>query len=333
MKKVPNRSAGGEARASALSPKERKESARRAAAARWGLPEASHEGTLNIGGWSIPCWVLKDERRMISDRSFMEVIGMGQSINIPIGHRIGQILDIRNLRSVSAAELVRVVENPVRFLNTEQVVTFGYEGVMIVDFCKAILHARRMGNLAGASLDYADAAERLMVSVAKVGIDGLIDEATGYQEVRDRRALEQLLDKYLLHEFSAWAKRFPDEFYQQLFRLKGWDWRGMNVKRPSCVGSYTNELVYQRLEVGILRELQSRNPWQPEKKRRAGYRHCLLTDDLGVPALAQLLHTLITIMRGFGDGKWARFVEFLDVALPKKGDSVQILMEFADLPD
>ena len=332
-KKVPKRSAGGEARAVNLSPEDRKEIARRAAAARWGVPEASHDGTMRIGGWEIPCWVLNDERRMISQRSFMEVIGMKANVNVAIGHRISQILDTRNLKSASADDLVSIIENPVRFLNTEHVMTYGYEGSTIIEFCKAILHARRAGNLAGASLDYADAAERLLVSVAKVGIAALIDEATGFQEIRDRRALETLLDKYLHHEFSAWAKRFPDEFYQQLFRLKGWDWKGMHINRPSCVGTYTNEVVYERLEVGILKELQTRNPWNNDKKRRTGYHHTLLTDDFGVPALAQLLHTLITIMRGFPDGKWNRFVEFLDVAMPKKGDSVQLLMQFSDLAD
>jgi hypothetical protein len=56
-----------------------------------------------------------------------------------------------------------------------------------------------------------------------------IDEATGHQEVRDRLALQEILDKYLRKEFAKWAKRFPDEFYIEMFKLKGWEWRGMSV--------------------------------------------------------------------------------------------------------
>jgi hypothetical protein len=89
--------------------------------------------------------------------------------------------------------------------------------------------------------------------------------------------------------------------------------------------------VYERLEVGILKELQSRNPWISEKKKRTGYHHCLLTDDLGVPALAQHLHTVITIMKGFGHGKWDQFLSFLDRTMPKKGDSVQMILELGDI--
>lgn len=324
-------SAGGEARAQKLTAEQRSEIARRAAAAKWNIPQATHDGTLNLGGWrSIPCWVLTDERRIISQSSFMEVIGMKQGSLVPIANRLNYILDPKNLKSESAEALIKAVENPIRFLTKDGLPAFGYDGEIIVDFCKAILHARRVGALGQGALHYAEQAERLLVAVAKTGIAALIDEATGYQEIRDRKALEMLLDKYLLHEFSAWAKRFPDEFYKELFRLKGWEWKGMSVNRPSCVGQYTNDLIYARIEVGILKELRVRNPWIPEKRRRVGYHHCLLTEDLGVPALAQHLHTVIHIMRGFGAGKWERFIEFINQSLPRKGESVQMLFELGD---
>jgi len=85
------------------------------------------------------------------------------------------------------------------------------------------------------SVDYRNAAERSRVFLnifAKIGIIALIDEATGYQEVRDKNALQEILDKYLRKEYAAWAKRFPDEFYIEMFRLKGWKWKGM--KKPAC---------------------------------------------------------------------------------------------------
>ena len=50
----------------------------------------------------------------------------------------------------------------------------------------------------------------IMRALAHVGIIPMVDEATGYQEVRDKRALEAILDRFLRKEFAAWAKRFPD---------------------------------------------------------------------------------------------------------------------------
>jgi hypothetical protein len=31
-----------------------------------------------------------------------------------------------------------------------------------------------------------------------------------------------------------------------MFRLRDWEWNGLKVDRPSVVGKYTNDLVYER---------------------------------------------------------------------------------------
>ncbi len=59
---------GALARAKKLSPDQRSEIAKTAAAARWGLPKASHFGTIAVGNVEIPCFVLEDGRRVISGR-------------------------------------------------------------------------------------------------------------------------------------------------------------------------------------------------------------------------------------------------------------------------
>jgi P63C domain len=99
-------------------------------------------------------------------------------------------------------------------------------------------------------------------------------------------------------------KRFPDEFYKEMFRLKGWEWLSICGKRPSVVGTYTNDLVYERLAPGILAELEGRNP-KDERGNRRGKHHQLLTDDVGHPALAQHLHAVIGLMRAAGT--WDQF--------------------------
>jgi hypothetical protein len=167
------------------------------------------------------------------------------------------------------------------------------------------------------------AAETLVRGFATVGIIALIDEATGYQEIRDRQTLQKILDAYLRKEFAAWAKRFPDEFYQELFRLRGWKWKGMSVNRPSYVAYLTKDLVYERLAPHILAELERRNP-----PTDAGYRkhrhHQLLTEDIGIPALSQHLHTTTAIMRGSTD--WHTFMMTLNRALPKKSGQFALLL-------
>ena len=164
-----------------------------------------------------------------------------------------------------------------------------------------------------------------MRGLARVGIVALVDEATGFQEIRDRRALEAILDRFLRKELAAWAKRFPDEFYQEIFRLKGWQWKGMSINRPSVVGKYTNDLVYQRLAPGILAELQSRNP-KGQRGQRKSRHHQWLTEDVGHPALAQHLYALIGFMRVSSD--WDQFYRFVTRAFPKKNETM--LLDFAE---
>jgi hypothetical protein len=154
----------------------------------------------------------------------------------------------------------------------------------------------------------------------ELGIIGLVDEATGFQKTRDREALQEILDRYLRRELAAWAKRFPDEFYQHIFRLRGWKWHGRSGNPPQVVASYTKDIVYARLTPQILEELERRNPI--EGGRRKGAHHRWLTDDVGHPALAQHLHAVVTLMRV--SKNWNQFKLMLDIAHPKRGDTLQL---------
>ena len=147
----------------------------------------------------------------------------------------------------------------------------------------------------------------------------LIDEATGYQEVRDKQALQAILDAYLRKELAAWARRFPDEFYREIFRLRGWDWKGRKFNPPSVVGHYTNDLVYERLAPGILEELQRRNPKNDKGNRKAKHQQ-FLTDDIGHPALSQHIHALMAFMRV--SANWEQFYDIASRAFPKKNTNL-----------
>ena len=56
--------------------------------------------------------------------------------------------------------------------------------------------------------------------LSKVGIDAFIDEITGYQETREKDALQKLLNLYVEEIFHPWKRRFPESFYREIYRLK-----------------------------------------------------------------------------------------------------------------
>src|SRR5262249_1767908 len=71
---------GGRARAEGMSKSERSASSRHAALAGWEkekgpMPEATHEGELQLGSVEIPCAVLDDKRRVLTQSGFMVALG------------------------------------------------------------------------------------------------------------------------------------------------------------------------------------------------------------------------------------------------------------------
>ena len=190
--------------------------------------------------------------------------------------------------------------------------------------CEVWLRARDADKLQGQQREKAMQAEILMRGLAHIGIVALVDEATGYQEVRDKMALQAILDKFLAKELAAWAKRFPDEFYQQMFRLKGWPFDPGSVARPGIVGKYTVDVVYERLAPGLVDELERINP-KSETGSRKSKHHQWLSTDIGHVALAQHLHAVLGFMRACKS--WDQFIGMLDIAFPKKGRTIPLQLE------
>lgn len=239
------------------------------------------------------------------------------------GTELPVFLEAKNLFPLVINDLDPVLKQ-VDFVTDKGGKAEGFEAALLPMVCEIYLQARQAGILTAPQLPVAQRCEMLVRSLAKVGITALIDEATGYQEVRDRDALQALLDKYLLQEHAAWAKRFPDEFYRQMFRLKGWEFPTPSGARPGVVGKYTLDIVYERIAPGLVDELKQRNP-----KSEAGHRkvkhHQWLTEDVGHPALGNHIHAVMGLMRA--SKSWEMFKNLLDSAFPKKGTQFPLAID------
>lgn len=197
----------------------------------------------------------------------------------------------------------------------------GIKAEIIPKICEVWLDAERHGKLGARQKQIAHKADLIIRSLAHVGVIALIDEATGYQEVRDRLALQAILDQYLRKEFAAWAKCFPEEFYREIFRLRHWEWKGMKVNRPQIVAYYTKDLIYARLAPGILKELENRNPKDEKGHRKVPF-YWWLTEDVGHPKLAQLLFGVIGLMRAADE--WNQFMAMINRSYPRRNDTLHL---------
>jgi hypothetical protein len=289
-------------------------------------------GDLKISGRDIPCAVLPDGTRVLSQNGVGTALGRvkgGGRIKEDGGEKLPFFVSATALRQFIPNELLEVLGNPIPYHHGKGGgVALGISASALPQICDVWLKAREAGVLTKPQLAVAQRAEMLMRGLAHVGIIALVDEATGYQEVRDKLALQEILDKYLLKEYAAWAKRFPDEFYKEMFRLKGWQWRGMMVNRPSVVGRYTNDLVYNRVAPGVLDELQRRNP-KDEKGNRKSRHHQWLTSEIGIPALSQHLFATVGFMRA--SASWEQFYRMMQRAFPKLNTT--LYLNFPDPED
>ena len=274
----------------------------------------SPDAPLRIGPTKIPCFVLEDETRVLTQRGIYSALnGEGATSGAQITRFVG-----RNwIKGFISDDLELVLKSSILFWYKERRM-LGYPASILPDLCSSIMAAHMSGTTNGRQKSIVEQASILLSAFATVGIIALIDEVTGYQELRRKKALQEVLDRYLKPEHSKWAKRFPDEFSELMFKLRGWPWRGMKINRPQCVGKYTNQIVWDRLAPGLLKELQNRNPVGPSGNRQMKH-HQWLTDDFGHPQLQIRLQRIIGMMEGASS--WGHFLELLTHAYPKPQES------------
>lgn len=271
------------------------------------IPKATHSGTWKIGeNVEIECYVMDNKERVLSLR------GAAKSMGLAGG---GSMALMRNLNSQWISPylseglkdwLEKANRNELPQYLTKRGGKFTPFGADIfVDLCKSYVDAKHNGDLKMESqVAVADRLYAIMTAFAKTGLSAVIDEVTGYQYEREKDELQKLLSKYVSEELMPWAKRFPDEFYRQMFRLKGWTYAGKN--RPQYVGKLTNQYIYDQLPEGVLQELKEKTP----KNKRL---HQSLTESVGVPHLDKQLQKTIALMQA--SDTWEQFEVLFDKAM------------------
>ncbi|WP_454175391.1 P63C domain-containing protein [Gordonia sputi] len=320
-KEFPSR--GGRARASKLAASERSRIAREAANARWnaGTPLAPHVGELVIGDTKLSCAVLENGTRLINQATLLAALGRSRSAKSDQGVKV---LFAANLRPFMSPELQASLGSPVPYRIRGGGRALGYPAELLPQVCDVYLDARNEGILLKNQEPAAFAAEILMRGLARVGIVALVDEATGYQETRAKNELAQILKAYVAEELQPWMKRFPDEFFKQIYRLQGWEFKEGNSKRPSYVGNLINKYIYEQLPEGVLEELQRLNPTN-DKGHRSHKHHQHLTEGTGNVHLDRQIATVTTMMRA--SRSKAEFDDWFDRAYPGNQPQLPLVVE------
>lgn len=267
-------------------------------------PKVIYSGKVNIGQKELSCAVLDDGTRILTNTAIF------QAFDRPRKGKPSEEYRLQNVPAfITANNLSPYIDREfadddfsIKYLRNNRELT-GYRAEILPRICDIYLSARDDQVLTENQKPLAEVSDILMRSLAKVGIVALIDEATGYQFERDAKALQQLLSQYIAEEFLPWVKTFPDEFYIQMFKLRGWDYKG-RLKTPYA-GVLTNFLVYNRLPDGVLEELKKLNPVINKNGYRRYRLHQGLTREQGYNHLLQHISTVTTMMKGFDN--WIDF--------------------------
>ncbi len=300
---------GGRARASVMTAAERSEQARAAAQARWRkrksgeapveaseekspvadvvpiaedmpLPHSLLKGTLPMAGVELECHVLTDGRRVFTQREIVRILS-GQT-----NGDLGRYLSRNQLYSPGSidSEVIRFkipgAGGPAN----------GYEATLLIQICELYLDARDQNRLHPSQEKLARVAETVIRGCAKVGIIALIDEATGFQEVRKKNALRLKLQAFISEDMQEWARMFPEEFWLELARLEGTRYSPRN--RPLRWGKYVMMFVYDAIDEDIGKKLREINP-HPQHRRN----HHQWLKDFGREKVNNHIQQVIAIMK------------------------------------
>ena len=276
---------------------------------------------LTIGDIEIPCYVLEDETRVVTQSGMFRSLGLSRRgpVRAQNGVQMPRFAASRAIFPFMTDDLKTGISSPILF-RASSTVAYGYPATILADICDAVLEAREAGMLDSQQTRLAQRCELLVRGFARIGIIALVDEATGYQRIREERALATILERFIAKELQAWTKTFQYEFYEQIFRLKGWP-SPEGVKRPAIIGKYTNDIVYDRLGPGLLDELKEKNPTLPNGKRRNRH-HQWFTTDYGHPKLREHLAAVTALMKAAPN--WEAFRRSLQRAFPKVGETATL---------
>lgn len=320
---------GGRAASASMTKDEKRARGQRAANGRWqkNAPQATHVGELDLAGRKIACAVLTDGRRVLNVRTFIQALGRKGNIKSSAIKEDGDFykdppfLTANNLKPFIDNYLPKTSFDPVVYRSTTGSSAYGYEANFLPVVCRIYLDARRANMLTVNQKNIAEACEILLAAFANVGIDALIDEATGFQYNRTRDALQKLLEQYVSHELARWEKTFDVDYYRHLYRLKKWKIDPKTTKRTHQVGRITADIIYDRIHPDLIEELK-------RVKIEAGKPNAKLHQGLtkgptgGHPRLKQHLEGVISLM-SVAD-TWEQFKDWIDRRYPKQWQTLKM---------
>jgi P63C domain len=257
---------------------------------------ATHKGNFREHfGMDVDCYVLDDEAKtaVISQRGMGAALGLGESG----GQRFTRLLEGQAIKKAAGPEILEKAQKPLIFQynspgGSEQPpsVIHGYDVALLIDFCRAVLTARAMGNLGVRYDNVVKQAQIIISASAKSGIKGLVYALAGYDASRED--IIASFKRFVAEEAREYEREFPDQLYQEWYRIYGLPQPERN--HPWKFKQLTIDQVYRPLAKSNGRILELARIQKAKGKTRHSKLHQFLSL-IGVKALRTHLGQLLGI--------------------------------------
>jgi len=204
-------------------------------------------------GTPVDCYVLEDGRRVLSSRGELRALRPGGRDRGDLGQYLARLPN-RFASLTRGHEIEFSAPQP----HGGHVLCVGRDAAHLVDVCAAYAEAFAEGELHPSQIPMGRRAITLVNVFAKIGIEALVDEATGYQKTRGERDLARRFDRYLRLEPGKWEMRFTPELVRALAPLYGVRYtRGSYPRALQTPFHLIYEMVFG---VEVATEMRKRNP-------------------------------------------------------------------------
>lgn len=332
------RARGGVARAEALSTDELSVIGKSGANARWSATGeiSSRAGFITIGVVDIPCAVMADGTRLLSERAVTKAFGGKRGGSHWKRLKEGEI-DGANLPVFLSAKNLNVfIDKDLRdglgrrrVYRSKQGAADGHgiEALLLPRICNTFLKARDVGKLHPSQTAIAAQADIIMRGLAEVGINALVDEATGHDQEKRKNEYREMFEAFVRNECREWEREFPKQFFDILYRLHGLP-KSTNGKHPQFFGKFIRKYVYAPLATSngaVLDLLDQANPVVYANGGRRYKMHQFLSDMVGIPSFRAHMWQVV----GIGNASRSKllFDKNFNIAFPRPGQQTELAID------
>lgn len=216
----------------------------------------AREGLVRIGSYELTAYVITDGKSVERVLSTRAIVGALTSENTEktSGRKRGDLDQyLERLQPDLAAKAAATNFD----FDSPTGPAHGYCSSVLADICDAYVSAALEGKLRANQKHLARNAHAISSALAKVGLDALIDEATGYQAEVRAGERQHAIDRYLRDHAARYERLLCDSLIRELSRLHGYT-HG-RAQPPRFIMAFVGQVYADILGPDLHKELKERS--------------------------------------------------------------------------